>query len=61
MLKNILKLAGVKELSKNEQRNVKGGWCGDGCDPAESCCHLARNGCVYHCTPTGQPGSCSCL
>ena len=58
MLKNILNLAGVKELSKNEQKNVKGGRCGN-CNPAEDCCHLCQsNGCVY--LSCGScPGNCS--
>lgn len=34
MLKNILKIKGVKELSKAEQKRVTGG----SCDPEQECC-----------------------
>lgn len=47
MLKNILKLKGVKMLSKEEQRNVKGGFC---CDPLLECCSL--------CGACGSQGTC---
>lgn len=39
MLKNILNLNGVKTLSKEEQRKVRGG-ASPGCNPAEECCYL---------------------
>lgn len=35
MLKNILKLEGVKQLTKAQQKNVKGGAC---CNPENDCC-----------------------
>ncbi|MEM0575431.1 hypothetical protein [Flavobacterium polysaccharolyticum] len=32
MLKNILKLKGAQELTKNEQKSINGGyWCSRGC------------------------------
>lgn len=47
MLKNILKIAGVKELSKNEQKNVKGGAC---CNPEEQCCQPVGSFWAFPCT-----------
>jgi hypothetical protein len=37
MLKIILKLEGVQELSKNEQKKINGGsyWCSRGCSGAQ--------------------------
>ena len=52
MLKNILNLKGVKTLSKEEQRNIKGG--GRCCNPALDCCSFCgacgagfNGSCVY--------------
>ena len=44
MLKKIANLKGVKTLSKEEQRNLRGGYCGDGCDPIEECCYRCAEG-----------------
>ena len=55
MLKNILKLKGVKTLSKAEQRNVNGG-AARGCNPAEECCALCTCGLSNWFIPNG--GSC---
>lgn len=47
MLKKISNLAGVKALSKEEQRQLKGGRCGD-CDPETQCCHYCvATACVW--------------
>ncbi len=59
MLQNILKINGVKVLSKAEQKNVKGGRCGDGCDPAEQCCFTCgSSGCYWTFCQTGCPCNC---
>ncbi len=36
MLKNILKLNGAQQLSKNEQKEISGGWCVN-CPPRNLC------------------------
>jgi len=41
MLKNILKIEGVKELSKGEQKSLRGG---HHCDPEETCCYVCHCG-----------------
>jgi len=59
MLKSILKLSGVKTLTKEEQKSVKGGFCGDGCDPAWECCHYCQgSGCVYRVIKPGCSPNC---
>ena len=60
MLKNILNLKGVKTLSKEEQRNVNGGRCGDGCNPAEECCYRTQAGCFVRACPYSPP-NCNCV
>lgn len=47
MLKSILNIQGVKELTKNEQKNFTGGVCGN-CDPFIQCCARCRDGCFYY-------------
>ncbi len=46
MLKSILKINGVRELTKGEQKSVKGGYCGN-CDPLTQCCEQCNDGCFY--------------
>lgn len=50
MLKNLLKLEGVKLLDKNQQKGIKGGEAC--CNPSEECCGGGCSGC-----PAGQ---CQC-
>lgn len=61
MLKSILKMSGVKPLTKEEQKSLKGGRCGDGCDPELECCHYCQwNACIYRscssCLVPSHPG-----
>lgn len=49
MLKNILKMEGAKTLSKNEQKNLMGGFqCPNigpsNCDPNNECCKICSCG-----------------
>ena len=51
MLKNILKLNGAQEMSKNEQKTIQGGYafyrCAKGCPDGYRCCSG-----IVHCVPT---------
>lgn len=58
MLKSILKMSGVTQLTKEEQKALKGGRCGDGCNPELECCHYCDNACIYR-VCSSCPGHCS--
>lgn len=58
MLKNILKLNGAQELSKNQQKSIIGGLinCANNHDicPSGQCCKVSGN----TCGTIGSPGKC---
>lgn len=45
MLKNVLKLDGVRLLTKSEQKGVVGG---NHCNPAEDCCNVCQKGVSHY-------------
>lgn len=59
MLKKISNLAGVKALSKDEQRQLRGGNCGP-CDPEWNCCYRNQAGCFVYSCPYSPP-QCNCV
>lgn len=56
MLESILKIQGVKALSKSDQKNVNGGRCGN-CDPELACCYYC-GGCFVTHSYCVAPGNC---
>jgi len=50
MLKNILKLQGAQELTKNEQKSIKGG-LKDCIDPNTNTCKYISLNCASPCRP----------